>query len=285
MSGCDGDDDHHSVKPLSAAFAITAVFFVVELLGGLWTKSLALIADSIHMGVDTVAMGISLFAAYVARRPPDKKRTFGYQRVEVLAALGNGVWLLIATGVILHEAWDRFLHPQPVMSGPMLKIAAVGLLCNLVSGAILFRASQSNINLRAAFLHVCSDAFGSIGAIIAALVILRTGRTEADPVASVLICVGIVMTSLWLVRDAVHILLEGAPAHLDLEEIRASLAGLPGVSEVHDLHLWSLTKGSESLSGHLVITAGSDQAQVLKSGRELLQARYGLSHVTLQIES
>lgn len=283
-------DDHHQspstdIRPLTQAFALTAVFFVVEAVGGLWTGSLALIADAAHMGVDLVAMGMTLMAARMSRRPPDSKRTFGYQRVEVLAALANGMWLLVATGVILREAFSRWSAPQPVMGPQMLAIASVGLLCNLISGSILYSASRSNINLRGAFLHVAADLMGSMGAIIAGVLIIKTGWLRADPAASMFICAGIVVTSYWLVRDSVHILLEGAPAHLDIEEIRAALGSLPGVSEVHDLHLWSLTKGSESLSGHLVVTPGKDSAEVLKSGQELLNSRFGLSHVTLQIET
>lgn len=274
-----------SVCSLYFVLALTGLFFLVELLGGFWTRSLALLADAMHMAVDLVALGMTLFAAHVARRPPDAKRTFGYQRVEVLAALGNGVWLLIAMGVILHEAYHRFAAPGPVLAGPMLAIAAVGLLCNLLSGMILFSAGKENINMRGAFLHVAADAFGSLGAMAAGAVILRTGWTRADPLASVIICCGIIVTSVWLVRDSVHILLEGAPAHLDLEDIRSSLAALPGVKEVHDLHLWSLTKGSESLSGHLVVEPGRESGGVLKAGTELLKERFGLSHVTLQIET
>ena len=274
-----------SVRSLYFVLALTGFFFFIELLGGFWTGSLALLADAMHMAVDLIALGMTLFAAHVSRRPPDAKRTFGYQRVEVLAALGNGVWLLVAMGIILHEAYLRFSHPSPVLAGPMLAIAAVGFLCNLVSGFVLFSAGKENINLRGAFLHVAADAFGSLGAMGAGAVILKTGWTRADPVASAIICCAIIVTSVWLVRDSVHILLEGAPAHLDLEHIRASLAALAGVKEVHDLHLWSLTKGSESLSGHLVVEPGRDPAGVLKAGTELLNERFGLSHVTLQIET
>lgn len=275
----------HSEKPLLAALALTGSFFFVELVGGLWTGSLALLADALHMAVDLVALGASLFAARVSRLPPDAKRTFGYQRVEVLAALGNGMWLLLATGIILREAYFRFVSPSPVMAPQMLAIAAVGLVCNLASGAILYSSGKSNINLRGAFIHVAADACGSVGAIAAGLIIFKTGWYRADPLASVLICAGIVFASVWIMRDSIHILLEGTPPHLNLEEIRSALAGLEGVREVHDLHLWSLTKGSESLSGHLVLEPGRGSAEVLKAGQDLLKDKFGLSHVTLQIES
>lgn len=273
-----------SLRALTAAFSLTAFFCLVELIGGWWTGSLALISDAIHMGVDMIALGMALFAAAASRRPPDDRRTFGYKRVEVLAALGNGVGLWVATGIILREAYARFGFPMPVAAPQMIAIAVIGLACNLTSGYILYSSSQDNINLRGAFLHVAADAMGSVIAIIAGLVIFKTHWYEADAVASACICVGIVLTSYWLLRDSIHILLEGAPPHLDLEEIRASLAGLPGVKEVHDLHLWSLTQGSESMSGHLVVEPGCDSTSVLKAGTGLLNDKFGLSHVTLQIE-
>lgn len=273
-----------SFRAVAYAFGLTAAFFIVELIGGWWTGSLALIADAMHMGVDLLALGMTLFAAVVARRPPDAKRTFGYKRVEVLAALGNGVGLWIATGVILREAYSRWVFPTPVAAPQMLAIASIGLLNNLVCGFILYSSSRENINLRGAFLHVSADALGSLGAIAAALVMIETRCYQADAVAGALICVGIVVTSFWLLRDSIHILLEGVPPHLDIEEIRSALAGLPGVQEVHDLHLWSLSQGSESMSGHVVIEPEHDHAEVLGVGTELLKGRFGLSHVTLQIE-
>ncbi len=285
MDHCHAAPASDSTRPLAAAFGLTAVVFLAELCGGWWTGSLALMADAAHMGVDLLALGIGIFASRMSRRPPDAKRTFGYQRVEVLAALVNGGLLLVATGVILREAYERFYAPRDVRAAPMLAIAAVGLISNVISGAILYAASKSNLNLRAVFLHVASDALGSLGAIGAGAVILATGWTRADPVASGLICVIIVTNSILLVRDSVHILLEGAPSHLDLDQIRAELAALPGVVEVHDLHLWSLTRGSESLSGHLVVEKGREPAGVLDAGGAMLREKFGLSHVTLQIES
>ncbi|MDE2143032.1 MAG: cation transporter [Elusimicrobia bacterium] len=283
-----GGHDHgasdRGMKPLSAAIALTAVIFVAELAGGWWSGSLALIADATHMAVDLLGLGLSLFAAMLARLPPDPKRTFGYRRVEVLAALGNAVALMVATGFILREAWARWVFPTPVAAGPMLLIAVIGLLANLGSAAMLWKESEGNINLRGALMHVLSDAVGSVGAIVAALVILTTRLYEADAVVSALICVGIVATAFWLLRDSIHILLEGVPAHLDIEEIRAALVALDGVSEVHDLHLWSVTQGQEAMSGHLVVADGRDACAVLKAGQDLLAERFDLNHVTLQVE-
>ncbi len=278
---------HHEdagVRPLTGAIALTAVIFCAELAGGWWSGSLALIADATHIAVDLLGLGLSLFAATLARLPADPRRTYGYRRVEVLAALGNAVALMVATGFILREAWSRWQFATPVAALPMMGVAALGLTCNLGSAALLWRGSRGNINLRGALMHVLSDATGSVGALIAGFVILKTRWYEADPLVSALICAGIVFTAFWLLRDSVHILLEGAPAHLDIEEIRAALAGLDGVKEVHDLHLWSVTQGQEAMSGHLVVAGGRDAGAVLKSGRELLAERFALTHVTLQIE-
>ena len=287
MSGGSCGHDHAADAPLRAvvaAFTLTAIFFLVELLGGWWTGSLALIADAMHMAIDLISLGMTVFAAFMSRRPPDAKRTFGYKRVEVLAALANGAALWVVTGIILREAWSRVVFPMPIAGQEMLVIAVLGLICNIATGAILFKSSRKNINMRGAFVHVVADALGSVGAIVAAWIIIKTRFYQADALASGVICLGIVVTSYWLLRDSIHILLEGAPAHLDLEEIRAALREIEGVTEVHDLHLWSLTQGSESMSGHLVVEPGRDTGTILKLGTELLEKRFRLSHVTLQIE-
>ncbi len=282
MSGDHGRD--RSIGRLSGAIALTSAIFFIEVVGGWWTGSLALIADATHMAVDVLGLGLSLFAAMVANMPADQKRTFGYRRVEVLAALGNAIGLMVATGFILREAWARWSFPTPIAGVPMLAVAVIGLCANLGSAAFLWGQTRGNINLRAALLHVLSDAAGSVGAILAALVILSLRWYAVDAIVSALICVGIVATAGWLLRDSIHILLEGAPPHLDLEEIRAALAGLDGVKEVHDLHLWSVTQGQETMSGHLVVDNLEGQADILKAGRDLLSERFGLTHVTLQVE-
>jgi cobalt-zinc-cadmium efflux system protein len=281
-------DHHHAssaLKPLAWAFGLTALFFLIELLGGWWTGSLALVSDALHMGFDLSALGLGIFAEQVSRRPSDAKRTFGYKRVEVLAALVNGVALIFVAGFILREAYDRYFTPSSVLAGEMLVIAVFGLLSNLACGAILYRSSRRNINLRAAFVHVFSDALSSVGVILAGVIIMMTGWQRADSLASALICVGIVVSSFWLVRDSVQILLEGTPAHLELEEISAALGALPGVKSVHDLHLWSVTKGIESMSGHVVVESARHTAAVLRAGAKLLKERFHLTHVTLQVET
>ena len=277
--------DHGGERPLYGAIAMTAAIFVVEIAGGWWSGSLALIADAAHMAVDLLALTLSLFAALLSRLPADPKRTYGYRRVEVLAAMGNAIALMVATGFVLREAWQRWTFPTAVAAGPMMAVAGLGLLCNVASAAMLWRASRDNINMRGAFFHVVSDGAGSVGALVAGLVIWKTRWYEADALVSVLICAGIVLTAFWLLRDSVHILMEGAPPHLDVDEIRGALGGLDGVKDVHDLHLWCLTQGHDAMSGHLVLKAGRDHAAALKAGRELLAARFGIRHVTLQIET
>jgi len=272
-------------RPLYGVIALTGTVFFVELAGGWWTGSLALIADAAHMAVDLLGLSLTLFAAMLARMPADPKRTYGYRRVEVLAALGNAIALMVATGFLMREAWARFTFPTTIAAKPMIGVALVGLICNLVSAAMLWKSSRTNINMRGALMHVLSDGAGSVGAVFAGFVILKTRWYQADAIVTVMICGGIVLTAFWLLRDSVHILLEGAPPHLDLEEIRAALAVIPGVTEVHDLHLWSLTQGQEAMSGHLVLAKERDHAEALRAGKAVLADRFGISHVTLQIET
>jgi len=289
IRGGGHDHDHHHAegeaeRPLYGAIALTGVIFFVELAGGWWTGSLALIADAAHMAVDLLGLSLTLVAAMLARLPADPKRTYGYRRVEVLAALGNAIALMVATGFLLREAWARFAFPTAIAAKPMIAVAFVGLLCNLGSAAMLWKASRTNINMRGALLHVISDGAGSVGALLAGFVILQTRWYRADAIVTVLICGGIVLTAFWLLRDSVNILLEGAPAHLDIDEIRAALKEIPGVTDVHDLHLWSLTQGKDSMSGHLVLEAGRDHAEALLAGKKIMAERFGITHVTLQIE-
>lgn len=273
-----------AAKPLGAAFILTFCVFLVELVGGFWTGSLALLADAAHMAVDLLALGLGLFAAWVALRPADDKRTFGYHRVEVLAVLGNGVALWIAVGILMHEAWERFVAPPEVRVPEMVVIASIGLLCNLVSGAILYRHSKENLNVKGVLMHVMADALGSVGAVLAGLIMWLTGWMMADPLVTLFICAIIAVGSFRLVRDAAHILMEGTPPHLDPEGVRRALMGLRGVTEVHDLHLWSLSSGHDSMTGHLVVKEGADAQLLLKEGADLLDRRFRISHATLQIE-
>ncbi len=275
-----------SSKGLFAALALNGLISVAEFAGGLWLGSLALMADAAHNAVDCAAIGLGIFAHFVSLKPPDQKRTFGYRRAEVLAALANGLALLAIAAVIARAAYSGFTAPRlrPIPPGPMLAFACLGLVFNSASGFYVFVSGRANINARAIFLHLFADALSSLAAIAAAAVILKTGWQGADAAASAVICVVIAASAFSIVADAVHILMEGAPPHLDLGEIRRELVSLGGVGEVHDLHLWSLTEGSEALSGHLVVASGRDAEAVLDAGRKLLEERFGISHVTLQIE-
>ncbi len=282
---CRGAGARSALGPLRIAFALSSAVFLAEVAGGVWFSSLALLADAAHMAVDLAALGLALFAAWAAARPPDPKRSFGYHRVEVLAALANGVGLWITVGILLREAWERLGHPLAVHVPGMLGVAVLGLACNLASAAVLYRGAKDSLNLRAVLVHALSDAMGSLGAIGAGLVMWRTGWLAADAVATAFICVVISAASWGLVRDATHILLEGTPEHLDPGAVSAALAGVGGVVEVHDLHLWSLSSGRESMSGHLVVAPGKDPLAVRKAAARLLEERFSLEHVTLQTEA
>lgn len=283
-AACRGPKAEAALRPLAIAFSITLGVFAAELTCGFWAGSLALLADAAHVAVDLAALGLGLFAAWAAARPPDAKRSFGYHRAEVLAALANGVGLWLIVGFLLREAWGRLGTPHSVRVGGMLAVAAAGLVGNLVSAAVLYKGAKESLNIRGVLLHALSDALGSLGAIGAGLVMWWTGWMGADAWASVFICAVILIASWGLVRDAVHILLEGTPEHLDLDAVRASLSGVDGVVEVHDLHLWSLSAGSESLSCHLVYRRGMDPHAVRRTAARVLEERFSLTHVTIQVE-
>jgi cobalt-zinc-cadmium efflux system protein len=276
----------HEAKPRALALVLLIVLFVMacEVVGGLWSRSLALLADAGHMATDATSVGLSLLAWWASRRPADSARTFGYHRLEVLAALANGLLLWLVIGAILREAFVRIGRPEPVNASLMLIVASLGLIANMLSIWLLKEHGEHDINVRGAYLHVLADTMGSVGALMAALVILATGWLYADSFMSIAIC-GVMGWSSWvLIKESIHILLEGAPIHLDLEMIRSSLLDLEHVTEVHDLHLWSLTSGKESMTGHLVVRDGADTQSVLRSGADMLKSRFGLDHVTLQIE-
>lgn len=274
-----------SPRRLVAVVALTAGFMVVEALGGWLTGSLALLSDAGHMLADVAALSLALLAHRFARRPASPRNTYGFYRAEILAAFLNGVALVAATAWILVEAYARFRQPTPVAAGPMLVVAAAGLAVNLAAAAIL-SGGRANLNVRGALLHVIADAFGSVGALAAGVAILLTGRTEADAIASAVIACLIFAAALGLVRASAHILLEGAPPHLDAELVAQELLAHPGVLAVHDLHIWTLTSGFDALSGHLVVEPqlfGSQQ-MLLPAIERRLRERFGIEHTTLQVE-
>jgi cobalt-zinc-cadmium efflux system protein len=270
---------------LVAALALTAGFLVVEIVGGLWTGSLALLADAGHMLTDVGGLVLALLAVWFARRPPTPANTYGYFRLEILAALANGAVLFGVAGVILYEAYRRVWAPPEVLAGPMLVIAGLGLGVNLAAMWLLRGGAEESLNLRGAYLEVLGDALGSVGVLLAAIVIQTTGFLLADPLVSAGIGLFILPRTWGLMRQAVHILMEGVPAHLDLRDIEAAMRGAHGVRAVHDLHVWTLTSGKDALSAHVLVEDLADGQHVLGDLQRLLAERFGIEHATLQLET
>ncbi len=263
--------------------ALTAVFMVAEAVGGVLSGSLALLADAGHMLTDVAALALSVFAMRLARRPPSTKRTFGYVRLEILAALVNGATLLVIAGWILVEAWRRLRTPVDIDGALMLGVAALGLAVNIAGATLLHRHAHENLNVRGAYLHILGDLIGSVGAILAGLVIVTTGWAAADPIASALIALLILWGAWGLVREAADILLESAPGHIDMDAILSDLAGVPGLDEVHDVHVWTLTSGFVALSAHGIIDDPREHTRILDQVRSRMRT-HGIEHVTFQIE-
>jgi cobalt-zinc-cadmium efflux system protein len=276
-------DTHTAQRRLIWVLALTVSYAAAEIAGGLASNSLALLADAGHMATDALALGLAVAAGWFARRPPDRGRTFGYQRAEILAALTNGVILVVICGFIFWEALHRFAAPPAVMTGLMAWVAAGGLAVNLLS-AWLLHGHTHGLNEKAAFLHVVGDLLGSIGALVAAALIAMFGWRVADPLASMFIGGVVIFSSARLVLGSIHVLMEGVPAHLDPDEIRRLLSALPGVAEVHDLHLWSLGGRTPLLTAHLVVDLSVRAHEVLRAATSELRLVYGIEHVTLQIE-
>jgi len=274
-------------RALAAALSITAGIMLLEFFGGLLTNSLALLSDSGHMLSDAAALGLSLIAFWLAARPPSARKTYGFYRFEILAALVNGIALFAVAGFIVWEAAGRLREPPVVAGGAMLGIALVGLLANGASAWVLMRKGdvKENINLRSAYLHVLGDALGSIGAIAAGLLMLIFGWYIADPIISVVVAL-LILRSAWAVTSrSVHILMEGAPAAIDRAEIKRELERIDGVLDVHDLHIWSITSGMDALSCHLLVRDNADSQRVLQEAIEKLAQRFNISHSTVQVEN
>jgi cobalt-zinc-cadmium efflux system protein len=273
---------------LKVVLSVTAVVVVVEVVGAFVSGSLALLADAGHMLTDAAAVGLALSASYVASLPPTSRRTFGLHRTEILAALLNAVVLLGVCGYLAVEGVRRVMHPPDVDAGPMLAFAIVGLLANAVSLTLLVGRRDQSLNMRAAYLEVLGDLVGSVGVVVAALVVLGTGFVRADPVVSLLIAVLILPRALALVRDAVDVLLETTPAHLDLDHVRDHLCRVPGVVDVHDLHAWTITSGMPVLSAHVTVTdsvlASRGVGSLLDEFSACVAGHFEVDHATFQIE-
>ena len=268
---------------LKIVLALTALYLVAEVVGGLLTGSLALLADAGHMFTDVGGLALALMAIRFGERPATPARTYGYHRAEILAALANAVVLIIVSLYILYEAWQRFRNPREVASATMLGIASVGLIVNLIGVFLLRRGASESLNLKGEFFEVVSDLLTSAGVIVAGLIMLLTGWYYADPLIAAGIGLLILPRTWKLLREAVGVLLEGTPSDIDIEEIRRSIAGLPGVEGVHDLHVWTLTSGTNALSVHVVVADTTSYGMVLRGVHRRL-AEHRIAHSTVQIE-
>lgn len=286
-----GGHDHSSlsaggrhIRPLAIAFGITASYMVVEFIVGFATNSLALISDAAHMGTDVLGLGMALAAITLASRAGSRQRTYGLYRLEVLAALANGLLLFGVSGYVLWEAIQRFGEPPTVPGLPLLLTAIVGLIVNIVSFRLLAKGAKESLNVKAASLEVLGDLLGSVGVILAAIIIFTTGWAYADPIIGVAIGLFILPRTFLLTRQAVRILVEAAPPHINVAEVEQMIAAIPGVAAVHDLHIWTITSGMESASGHIVVADGADYPAVLQQVQELLRENYQVEHSTIQCE-
>ena len=274
-------------RALIITFALTSGYFVVEVVGGILTNSLALLADAAHMLTDVFGLGLALFATWIAQKPATPQKTYGYYRFEILAALTNAVVLFFISFYILYEAYFRFKAPPEVASLPMMIVAVVGLGINLVGFWILRAGAKESLNVQGAFLEVISDALGSVGVIIAGLIMLKTGWYYADPIFSVLIGLFILPRTWKLLSQAVNVLLEATPAHINLAAVEETMLAVDGVEKVHDLHVWTITSGVEALSTHILLAEQCDPKEgdrVLEEISVLLKEKFGVDHSTIQIE-
>ena len=282
-----GHDGHHHTAhggTLLVALLLTLSFSGVEALAGWWSGSLALLSDAAHMLTDSSALGLAAAASWLARRPPSARHSYGLVRAEVLAALFNSLLMLVLIGYIVHEAIDRIGTPRVIAGNTVIGVAVIGLVINLLVAWVLSRG-EATLNSRAALLHVLGDALGSVAAITAGIVIVTTGWTPIDPLLSLLVAALILVSALRLLREVVHVLMEGVPGHVRLDAVGHDLAKLDGVLRVHDLHVWTLSSGTIALSAHLEIHTLTDWPSILAAAREAMAAHHDIHHVTLQPET
>ncbi|MCF6093036.1 cation diffusion facilitator family transporter [Microaerobacter geothermalis] len=273
-------------KLLTIALLITISFMIAEIIGGILSNSLALLSDAGHMFSDAFSLALSLIAIRFTTKPPTPQRTYGFYRFEILAAFINGVTLAVIAVYIYFEAYQRIISPPEVQGNTMLLIAFIGLLANIAAAWVLTRGNTAeNLNMRSAFLHVLGDMLGSIGAIAAGLLIMFFDWYIADPVISIIVATLILFSGWRVTKESVHILIEGSPKHIDVNELNDKLHTIKGVVSIHDLHLWTITSGMESLSCHIVIDPDADPQQILLASKKLIHDAYGIDHVTLQLET
>lgn len=265
-------------------FVLTFLYLMVEVAGGILSGSLALLADGFHMFADSAAIGLSLFAAWLSHRPAPKHRTFGYQRVEILAAFANAL-LLVGMGLFLFwEGYERFYHPEPIKASLMLWVALGGLIVNIISAKLLHADHDHNLNIKGAYLHVLGDLLGSVGAMIAGGLIWAFDWRWADPVMSCVIALLILYSAWGLLRDSVNVLLESCPSHIDIEEVRTEILAFEGVLSVHNLHVWNINMQRMLLAAHIEVSPDAYTGETLNRVQNALKEKFGLSHVTLQLE-
>ena len=265
--------------------SLTCLYALAEAIGGWWTGSLALLADAGHMLTDIAAIALALFATWFGARPANSRKTYGYYRLEILAAFINGIALVLISILILYEAYKRFLSPPEVKASVMIAIAIGGLITNLFCAWLLHGEHEHDLNVRGAWLHIIGDALGSVGAIIAGALMLARNWWIADPLFSILITLLIIWSAWRLIREATDVLLEGTPAHINLAAVEEAILETEGVTDVHDLHVWTITSGREALSAHVIHAEGISQPELLRALRAKLRTRFGIDHLTIQMET
>jgi len=273
-------------KDLLIAFTITVLMMFAEVIGGLLSNSLALLSDAGHMLIDNIALLLSFFAMKFSIMPATDKKTFGFYRLEILAALINGITLVLISLYIIYEAYFRIVHPQPVHGTLMLVIAIIGLVANIVGAAVLMKHRHSNLNIHGAFLHIVGDAGVSVGVIIGGVIIVYSGWYLIDPILSILISCVIIYGSWQLLKESVNILLEAAPAHIDIDSVAAEIAKIQGVREAYHIHLWTITSGVYAMSAHVLIDDQpvSGCRELIDEIRSLLSNKFNVLHSTIQLE-
>ena len=272
-----------SVRSLRIALVLTALLLVVEVIGGLLSNSIALLADAGHMLTDVAALALALFVAWFSKQPGTPQKTYGYLRWEILAAFLNGATLLLISVWILWEAASRFRAPAPIQGGLMLAVATGGLIVNIIAARVLVGGSRDNMNARGAYLHVLGDLLASVGTLVAAVLIRYTGWLMADPIASILTTLLIVSGAWRLVRESVDILLESTPAHIPVPAVRGQLEAIPGIESVHDLHVWAVTPSVVAMSAHCIVREPEQHQHVLGHIHDAMRL-FGIDHVTIQLE-
>ena len=274
---------HNDKARVGIVLVLTAIYMVAEFLGGIYTNSLALTADAGHMLSDVAALGLSFFALWLSAKPASPEKTYGYYRTEILAAFINGITLVGIGSFIIYEAYTRIINPPDIKSPVMIGIAVGGLIINIIGAFVLHKSSKENINIHGAFLHIIGDLLGSIGTIIAGLAILIWHFNLADPIISIIIAVLVILSAIRLILEATNVLLEGTPSHINIELIKEELLKFPHVINVHDLHVWSISTKNIALSVH-VVTDIPEQAALLCQIDEMLQEKFSINHLTIQLE-